>query len=101
MADRVIPVRTCVGCRQRSSISELLRVVAVDGAVVPDPQRRHAGRGASLHPRAACLEHAERRGAIGRALRVSGILSTQELRRYLADRLGQQSRTSNSTAQQQ
>ncbi|MDQ4036773.1 MAG: YlxR family protein [Actinomycetota bacterium] len=83
MADRVQPLRTCVGCRKRCSISELLRVVAVDGQVVPDPQRRQAGRGASLHPRPACLAHAERRRALGRALRVSGSLSTEALATYL------------------
>ncbi|MBA3339759.1 MAG: YlxR family protein [Geodermatophilaceae bacterium] len=88
MADRVVPVRTCVGCRQRSSISELLRVVAVDGQVIPDPQRRHAGRGASLHPRPACLARAERQGAFGRVLRVPGILSTEVLNKYLAEELG-------------
>ncbi|MBA3295000.1 MAG: YlxR family protein [Geodermatophilaceae bacterium] len=89
MADRVVPVRTCVGCRQRCSISELLRVVAVDGQVLPDPQRRYAGRGASLHPRSVCLARAERRGAFRRALRVSGDLSTKALGSYLADRFDQ------------
>ncbi|MDQ3716502.1 MAG: YlxR family protein [Actinomycetota bacterium] len=89
MADRVVPVRTCVGCRQRSSISELLRVVAVAGQVVPDPQRRCAGRGAWMHPRPECLARAERRGAFRRALRVTGDLSAEALHSFVADRLGQ------------
>ncbi len=89
VVDRVVPVRTCVGCRQRSPIDELVRVVAVDGRVVPDPLRRYAGRGASLHPRPACLAEAERRRAFGRALRVPGTLSTQLLGGYVADLLGE------------
>ena len=41
------PVRTCVGCRARERSTELLRVVAVDGVVVPDPgtASRVGGRG--------------------------------------------------------
>lgn len=73
------PVRTCVGCRQRATASELLRVVAVEqGAghfsALPDPARRAPGRGAHLHPVPACLALAERRRALGRALRVTGVL---------------------------
>ncbi|MDQ3054752.1 MAG: YlxR family protein [Actinomycetota bacterium] len=59
------------------------------GQVLPDPQRRYAGRGASLHPRSVCLARAERRGAFRRALRVSGDLSTKALGSYLADRFDQ------------
>ncbi|GAB3259009.1 hypothetical protein GCM10027425_20910 [Alteromonas gracilis] len=77
------PVRTCVGCRQRAAKSELLRVVADSGTAVPDPQRRAAGRGAHLHPTTACLEKAERRRALPRALRVPG-LDTEPLRSHLA-----------------
>jgi hypothetical protein len=69
-------VRTCVGCRQRATKSELLRVVAGDrGAgleVVPDPAGRAPGRGAHLHPTTACLRLALRRRAFARALRVQG-----------------------------
>ena len=69
-------VRTCVGCRQRATKSELLRVVAGDrGAgleVVPDPAGRAPGRGAHLHPTSTCLELAIRRRAFPRALRASG-----------------------------
>jgi predicted RNA-binding protein YlxR (DUF448 family) len=85
-ADKQIapPVRTCVGCRQRATASELLRFVAVEfGAggysVVPDPARRAPGRGAHLHPTPVCLALAERRKAFGRALRVTGVLDTGPL----------------------
>ena len=69
-------VRTCVGCRQRATKSELLRVVAGDrGAgleLVPDPDGRSPGRGAHLHPTTGCLELALRRRAFPRALRLQG-----------------------------
>ena len=70
------PMRTCVGCRARAPRSELLRVVLtqVDGTwtLQPDPRRTLPGRGASLHPTAACLDLAERRRAFGRSLRYAG-----------------------------
>jgi predicted RNA-binding protein YlxR (DUF448 family) len=39
--------------------------------VVPDPSGSAPGRGAHLHPTAACYELAVRRKAFGRALRIS------------------------------
>jgi len=72
--------RTCVGCRQRDDVSELVRVVANAGRVIPDPARRLPGRGAHLHPRASCLARAERSGAFPRALRVPGPLDLADLR---------------------
>ncbi|MET9627876.1 YlxR family protein [Lentzea sp. NPDC006480] len=77
------PVRTCVGCRARTLPSELLRVVAVDGSVVPDPRRRLPGRGAWLHFDLECLRNAERRRAFPRALRVQGALDVALLREHL------------------
>ncbi|WP_181784077.1 YlxR family protein [Pseudonocardia pini] len=78
------PVRTCVGCRAREQATGLLRVVAVDGASVPDPRGRLPGRGAWLHPRPECLDRAERRSAFPRALRVPGPLDLGKVRSYLA-----------------
>ncbi|MGN6720988.1 MAG: YlxR family protein [Marmoricola sp.] len=81
--------RTCVGCRERATKVELLRVVRgtdadASAAVVPDPRGTAPGRGAYLHPTLACLALAERRRAFGRALRhTEGSLSLSELRTYL------------------
>lgn len=61
----------------------MLRVVAVDGVLTPDPRRRLPGRGAWLHPDLECLRRAERRGAFPRALRVPGPLAVDVVRRYL------------------
>lgn len=63
------PERTCVGCRQTAPASTLLRLVASESGVVVDERRRLPGRGAWLHPSAACLEQALKRRAITRALR--------------------------------
>ena len=83
------PVRTCIGCRERTSTSELLRVVAGDRGsgleVLPDPAGRAPGRGAHLHPTIECLELAERRRAFPRALKYQGgqALSLDQLRAQL------------------
>ncbi|MGQ4597578.1 DUF448 domain-containing protein [Nocardia sp. R6R-6] len=92
---RAAPVRTCIGCRKRELAVDLLRIVARDRVtgngshvieIIPDPRRRLPGRGAWLHPLYACLSTAERRRAIGRALRVSGHLDISALERYLENR---------------
>ncbi|NMH96064.1 YlxR family protein [Pseudonocardia sp. K10HN5] len=80
---RSVPVRTCVGCRTRAAADGLLRVVAVDGVLIPDPRRRLPGRGAWLHPDPECLGRAERRSAFPRALRVPGPLDVTEVRSHL------------------
>jgi len=72
-----------VGCRAKASDSELLRVVAGDEIVVPDPMRRLPGRGAWLHPDPACLRAAERRRAFPRALRVQGSLDLADLTAHI------------------
>jgi predicted RNA-binding protein YlxR (DUF448 family) len=77
------PVRTCIGCRARERSSDLLRVVAVGGDVVPDPRHRLPGRGAWLHPSTGCLDTAERRRAFVRALRAPGQLDTTGVRDFL------------------
>ena len=79
-----LPVRTCVGCRGRAPSGELLRVVARDGAAVPDVRRVLPGRGAHLHPDPACLALAERRRSLPRALRVPGPLDLGAVRDALA-----------------
>ncbi|GLZ11145.1 hypothetical protein Acsp04_13800 [Actinomadura sp. NBRC 104425] len=84
--ERAVPLRTCVGCRVRTAKSELLRLVAVEGVIVPDPRGRMPGRGAHLHPDPGCLELAERRRAFPRAFRLAGPLDTSALRARLAAR---------------
>ena len=66
-------------------MSDLLRVVVVNGTALADPQRRLPGRGAHLHPVLECLTAAERRRAFTRALRVDGPVDLSALR----DAIGQ------------
>jgi predicted RNA-binding protein YlxR (DUF448 family) len=86
---RTPPVRTCVGCRKREAKSDLLRVVgdaAGPGghALVVDEQARRPGRGAYLHLSLECLDQAERRRALPRALRAGGTLDTSALRAWIS-----------------
>ncbi|MEH0547195.1 YlxR family protein [Streptomyces sp. B21-105] len=77
------PERTCVGCRERAAKTELLRIVAIEDACVPDPRGTLPGRGAYLHPAPFCLDQAVRRRAFTRALRAPGALDTKVLRQYV------------------
>ena len=79
-----LPVRTCVGCKERAAKSSLLRVVVVGDDLVPDPQAKRPGRGAYLHHSQACFEQAQRRRAFSRALRVQGTLSAASLASFLS-----------------
>ena len=83
-----VPVRTCIGCRERAAKRDLLRVVAgqdTDGhpAVVPDPDGTAPGRGAHLHPTTACYDLAVRRRAFTRALRLREGLASTPVGEYL------------------
>ena len=79
-----VVIRTCVGCRQRASVTELLRVVEGPAqTVVPDPRRRASGRGAWVHPAIECVELAERRRAFGRALRLVTPAGPTAIRQYV------------------
>ncbi|MBD9704614.1 YlxR family protein [Streptomyces caniscabiei] len=80
---RACPERTCVGCRQRTAKTELLRVVAIEDECVPDPRGTLPGRGAYVHPVQVCLDLGVRRRAFTRALRAPGALDTKALRRYV------------------
>lgn len=80
-AARSTSMRTCIGCRARTSPDGLLRVVLEAGTVVPDPAATRPGRGAWLHP--GCLEAAERRKAFTRALRASEAVDLGPLRAFV------------------
>jgi len=71
MATRKIPMRMCMGCRERRPKRELVRVVrkAADGTVTLDPTGKLAGRGAYVCcDKPACLEKAVKSKALERAL---------------------------------
>jgi uncharacterized protein len=85
--NRVTPVRTCVGCREKAAKSDLLRVV-VDAtgssrSVVVDERGSRAGRGAHLHATSTCLDLADRRRAFPSAFRLPGPLDTTAVRTWI------------------
>jgi predicted RNA-binding protein YlxR (DUF448 family) len=70
VASARVPVRTCVGCRERTAQRDLLRLVVVsNGSIRVDARRSLPGRGAYVHRRRACVEAALARGAVARVLR--------------------------------
>ncbi|NUK05734.1 YlxR family protein [Streptomyces lunaelactis] len=81
----VCPERTCVGCRERTAKSDLLRIVVTGDACVPDDRGTLPGRGAYVHPASVCIDLAVRRRAFPRAFRVQGPLDTADVRRYVEE----------------
>ena len=67
----------------RAEKSQLLRVVVIEDACVPDDRARLSGRGAYIHRDAKCLDLAERRKAFPRAFRVPGPLDVTQLNAHL------------------
>jgi uncharacterized protein len=66
------PVRTCVACREEAGKAELVRIVRrPDGSVELDLSGKQAGRGAYLHASRECLEAAQKRRSLDRALRAT------------------------------
>jgi predicted RNA-binding protein YlxR (DUF448 family) len=65
-----VPVRTCVGCRQRRPKATLLRMVRQPaGRVVADPAGTTPGRGAYVCGDSACVERGLARGRLSHAFR--------------------------------
>jgi predicted RNA-binding protein YlxR (DUF448 family) len=62
-------IRTCVGCRQRGPASEMVRLRVEDGRVTVATSRIASGRGASVHPRPACMMGALKPGVLARAFK--------------------------------
>lgn len=63
-----IPLRQCVGCRQRREKPQLIRVVrSPEGEVSLDAWGKKPGRGAYLCPDPACLKKAAKSRALERA----------------------------------
>ena len=64
-----IPMRMCVACRQMKPKQELIRVVRTpEGEVLSGVGGKINGRGAYICNDIACIEKAEKTGALGRAL---------------------------------
>lgn len=64
----MVPVRLCLGCRQRESKDLLLRVVVENNRAVLDGSATLPGRGAYVHRNAECVEKSLKIKAWPRAL---------------------------------
>ncbi len=51
-----VPVRSCTGCGERAPQRDLVRFVSRGADLDLDLHRATSGRGAYLHPRAACWD---------------------------------------------
>ena len=66
-----IPMRQCMGCRERKAKKEMIRVVrGTDGAVTLDFGGKLNGRGAYICPDPACLKKAQKAKSLERSLEV-------------------------------
>ena len=67
-----IPMRQCMGCRERKAKKELIRVVrCTDGNVCLDFSGKLNGRGAYICPDPNCLKKAQKAKSLERSLEVS------------------------------
>ena len=67
-----IPMRQCMGCRERKAKKEMIRVVrTTEGAVTLDFSGKLNGRGAYVCPDMACLKKAMKSKALDRCLEVT------------------------------
>ena len=59
MAQKKVPMRQCIGCREMKPKRELIRVVkSPEGVISLDPKGKLPGRGTYLCPQATCLAKA-------------------------------------------
>ena len=73
------PIRTCLGCGQRSPKEELIRIVMPDGTLRVDEAGRLPGRGAYLCPETACISSLlKKQGKLSYSLRVSVSRAAEE-----------------------
>ena len=83
--DSSLPVRSCISCRKRANPAALIRVVLIDGKVIPDIKGGAPGRGAWFHKK--CAEVAIARNAFVYAFKTNKVqteaVDVSELLMYL------------------
>ena len=85
--EKKIPQRQCMGCRERKTKRELIRVVrTTDGNVCLDFSGKLNGRGAYLCQNPECLQKAQKSKALERSLEVP---IPDEVYQRLAKEMGQ------------
>ena len=83
--DSSLPVRSCISCRKRANPAALIRVVLIDGKVIPDIKGGAPGRGAWFHKK--CAEVAIARNAFVYAFKTNKVqieaVDVSELLKFL------------------
>lgn len=65
-----VPIRQCIGCRERRPAHEMIRLTASEDTIVVSSRKDKApGRGCYTCPNEKCVELALRKGSLARALR--------------------------------
>jgi predicted RNA-binding protein YlxR (DUF448 family) len=82
---RIKPVRTCVGCRQRDSIENLIRVVLVGNTIKLNQDGILPGRGAWFHE--GCSQLVIDRKGFQRALGATDLVEFEAWLRNKADNM--------------
>lgn len=67
MAEKKIPLRTCIACRQSKPKKELIRIVKSGEEVFVDPTGKANGRGAYICPDKTCFEKLKKSKGLNRA----------------------------------
>ncbi|MFY9393287.1 MAG: YlxR family protein [Halanaerobiales bacterium] len=68
-----VPIRKCVGCDERKSKYDLIRIVynKDDDSISIDRRGKAPGRGAYICPDVECLKKARKSNKIARSLKIS------------------------------
>ena len=87
MAEKKIPMRTCIACRIEKPKKELIRIVKnKENVFSVDRTGKLAGRGAYICPCKKCMEKALKIKAIERNLEV---IPTDEIKAALVERISE------------
>ncbi|MBP9015178.1 MAG: YlxR family protein [Candidatus Atribacteria bacterium] len=78
MVSKKIPIRTCIGCRERKEKKSLIRLVKREEGIELDPTGKKAGRGFYLCPRRECIDKLNLKN-LSQALRTE--VKSEELQR--------------------
>lgn len=86
--------RMCVGCGARAEPFDLVRLVVGPSApfVAVDLGRRLGGRGASVHPKRACIRRSLQRGALANSLRGVAVVEPEAVERMMVRQFDQRVR---------
>ncbi len=72
MADKKVPARLCVGCREMKQKKDMVRVLkTTEGEICIDETGRKNGRGAYICKSNACLQSALKSKGLEKSLKVS------------------------------